>query len=123
VAIVGRARDHARLVEIHQRVQLLCFFFGDDIELEADIFRAAFEVLEPFLFDPGETLADTSCLVKYRFLAGFLRQDFVVELDRVATVWLPMKFEHRPAACQVEPLVSSPFSTSTTSLQPSLVRW
>jgi hypothetical protein len=65
------------------RVQLLCFFFGDDIELEADIFRAAFEVLEPFLFDPGETLADTSCLVKYRFLAGFLRQDFVVELDRV----------------------------------------
>jgi hypothetical protein len=115
VAIVGRARDHARLVEIHQRVQLLCFFFGDDIELEADIFRAAFEVLEPFLFDPGETLADTSCLVKYRFLAGFLRQDFVVELDRVVV-------DLRDGVVTDE-VRTQAGGVPGASLQPSLVRW
>ncbi len=29
----------------------------------------------------------------------------------------------RPAAWQVEPLVSSPFSSSMTSLQPASARW
>ena len=34
-----------------------------------------------------------------------------------------MKCPIRPAACQVEPEVSSPFSTSTESVQPSLTKW
>src|SRR4029077_375622 len=33
------------------------------------------------------------------------------------------KFGQLPAACQVEPEVSSSRSSSTTSVQPSLVRW
>ena len=35
---------------------------------------------------------------------------------------LPMKWPINPAACQVEPEVSSPFSTSTESVHPSLTR-
>src|SRR5579872_1045795 len=34
-----------------------------------------------------------------------------------------MKWVHRPAACQVEPLVSSSASSRVTSVQPSRVRW
>ena len=34
-----------------------------------------------------------------------------------------MKWGISPAACQVEPEVSSPFSTKTTSDHPSFVRW
>ena len=39
------------------------------------------------------------------------------------TFRLALNCVHSPAACQVEPLVSSPFSSSTTSVHPSSVRW
>ena len=54
--------------------------------------------------------------------------DLLVQLDRVllqlrATFGSPLRVCIPPAACQVEPAVSSRRSSSTTSVQPALVRW
>src|SRR5438874_12925042 len=40
-----------------------------------------------------------------------------------ATLGSPLRVCMPPAACQVEPQVSSPRSSSSTSFQPALVRW
>ena len=83
MTIVRGAGDNPGLVEIHKWIELLSFFFGNDIEFEADIFGATLKILEPLFLNPGKTLADTAGLMEAGFFTGFLGQDFVVELNRV----------------------------------------
>ena len=83
MAIVRCTHDNARLVEIHEWIEFLCFRLADNIEFKTDIFRAAFEIPEPLFFYLSEPLANTAALMEDRFIAGFLGQNFVVELDRV----------------------------------------
>ena len=81
--IVGRADDDARLVEFHEWVKLTRFLLADDIEFEARVFSATFEVAKPLFFDFAESHPNTAGSVEARCLAGFLRQNFVIQLDRI----------------------------------------
>ena len=83
MAVIRSAGNDACLIEIHKRVEFLRFFLADDVEFETDIPGTAFQVLKPFFFHPGEALADAAALMKNGLVAGFLRQDFIVELNRV----------------------------------------
>jgi len=57
---------------------------------------------------------DSCSISRYRSIVYFCRREMLAS---------PLKVCMPPAACQVDPEVSSLFSRSSTSLQPILARW